>query len=107
MPSASPLSSFGSPSVATQTQVTLPRALTIEGVARLKYELGAAQQAGGVVQVGGSGVEEADTIGLQLLVAARQSSAAAGVTWILSEPSPLLLERARQAGMEEALALSP
>ena len=106
MQSASPISSSQLPSAASQTQVTLPRALTIRDVSSLKRAFAVALQAGADVQVGGSGVEETDTIGLQLLVVARRAALEAGVQWNLVNASSPLCEHARRVGLAEHLALS-
>jgi anti-anti-sigma regulatory factor len=57
------------------------------------------------VALDGSCVGQVDTIGLQILAAALQSAAGAGLDWCLSAPSAALRDHARAAGLEQALSL--
>lgn len=105
MQSASSSSPSASACVPSRTHLALPRDLTIAGVAALKTSLVAALEAGRPVDLCGSGVEQVDTVGLQLLLSCRRTAAAAGVEWTLSETSPRLQEHARQAVLAGELGI--
>jgi anti-sigma B factor antagonist len=63
-----------------QMTLTLPAALTILQVTKLKAELIAAIGAGEDLELDARGVEEVDAAGLQLLEAAHRSTRAAGLS---------------------------
>ncbi|MGC4029238.1 MAG: STAS domain-containing protein [Steroidobacteraceae bacterium] len=86
--------------------VTLGASVTLSEVAGLHQELLAATVGKGLVQIDGRGVQQVDTAGLQLLVAAarrRRRAADVPLRWIgVSQP---LLEGFRRLGLDRLLGL--
>ncbi len=83
----------------------LPAELTVGQSASLRSCLLNALAGGQPLALDGSCVAAVDTIGIQVLAAARQSAAAAGIEWRISAPSAALREHARAGGLERALGL--
>ncbi len=94
---------------ATQTGIApqtfgLGPSLSIREVQELRARLMAAVEAGPIV-LDASGVERADSAGLQLLISLGRSLAARGEALVYSGASPVLLEVARTLGLSGACCL--
>jgi anti-sigma B factor antagonist len=88
----------------TAQTVSLGRTLGIREVGDLRAQLLSAIEAGPVV-IDASAVEQADSAGLQLLVALERSLAARGEAVTYSATAPALLAAARLLGLHEACRL--
>jgi len=88
-----------------EARVELPRELIIARVADLKRDIGVLLDTSTQIVVDASGVEDADTAGLQLLLAFTREARSRSIALRWRLGGPALITAARRLGLETELGL--